>query len=140
MQWTYQIAASDQDDCHKAHQQQAVAFWNYSKTCSSAVYYRAERVNFVALRHDPSHFLSPVRANISHGVDVTTGDDQTRRAQSSSRGRPRILSRRKEEDASLFDEMTHSQEFTSPDKRDDLISRRRSPSRLSTMTSTCSQL
>jgi hypothetical protein len=73
---------------------------------------------------------------ISDGVDITIGDDQTLRAQLSSGGRPRIFSRNKEEDISLFDEIGHSQESTSPEKRDDLISCRRSPSRLFTMTST----
>jgi hypothetical protein len=78
---------------------------------------------------------SVLSVSISDGVSITTGDDQTLRAQSSSRGRPRIFSRNKEEDVSLFNEIRHSQESTSPDKRDDLISCRRLPSRLLTMTS-----
>ena len=78
---------------------------------------------------------SVLSVQISDGVDITPGDDQTPRVQSSSGSRPKILSRGKEEDVLLFDEITHSQEFTPPDKRDDLISRRRSPSRLLMMTS-----
>ena len=72
---------------------------------------------------------SVLSVQISDGVDITPGDDQTPRVQSSSGSRPKILSRGKEEDVLLFDEITHSQEFTPHDKRDDLISRRRSPSR-----------
>ena len=69
------------------------------------------------------------------GVDMTTGDGRTSRVQwsASSGSPPRILSRgSKEEGVSLSDdEMTqYSQESTSPaGKRDDLISRTRSPSR-----------
>ncbi len=77
---------------------------------------------------------SVLSVQISDGVDITPGDDQTPRVQSSSGSRPRILSRGKEEDVLFFDEITHSQEFTPPDKRDDLISRRRSPSRFLMMT------
>ena len=73
---------------------------------------------------------SVLSMQVSDGGNITTGDDQTPRVQSSSGSRPRILSRSKEDDVSLLDEITHSQESTSPDKRDDLMSRRRSPSRL----------
>jgi hypothetical protein len=75
---------------------------------------------------------SVLSVHISDGVDITSGDDQPPRVQWSSGSRPRILSRGKEEDVSLFsDEMTqyYSQESTSPGKRDDLLSRRGSPSR-----------
>ena len=78
---------------------------------------------------------SALSVQISDGVDdMTTGDGQTPRVQwSASSGSPsRILSRGKEEeDVSLSDEMTqYSQEPTPPaGKRDDLISRTRSPSR-----------
>ena len=75
---------------------------------------------------------SVLSVQISDGIDNTTGEDPTPRVQSSSSGsRPRILSRGNEEvDVSLFDEITHSQESTSPGERDDLIGRRRSPPRL----------
>ena len=82
---------------------------------------------------------SALSVQISDGGvdDMTTGDGQTPRVQwSASSGSPpiaRILSRgNKEEGVSLSDdEMTqYSQESTSPaGKRDDLISRTRSPSR-----------
>ena len=84
---------------------------------------------FVILLRTSSVLFVP----ISDGVDITTGDDQTLRAQSSSGCRPRICSWNKE-DVSLFDEIRHSQEPTSPDKCDDLISCRGSPLRLFTMT------
>ena len=78
---------------------------------------------------------SVLSVQISDGVDFTTGEDPTPRVQSSSSGsRPRILSRGNEEDVSLFNEITHSQESASPGKRDDLIGRTRSPSRLLMMT------
>ena len=76
-------------------------------------------------------FITLLRASSVLSVRISEGvDNQPPRVQWSSSGsRPTILSRGKEEDVSLFDEITHSQESLSPGKRDDLISRRRSPSR-----------